>query len=128
VKNLEYLSDTSDILVKKIKPNYKSLGPRYGKLMKSISAAINQMTREDINRFEREGSYSIVVEGQNIALGPDDMEILSEDIPGWLVASDGYITVALDITVTDNFKIRRNRQGICKPDPELQERKRFRCY
>ena len=104
VKNLEYLSDTSDILVKKIKPNYKSLGPRYGKLMKSISASINQMTRDEINRFEREGSYSIVVEGQNIALGPDDMEILSEDIPGWLVASDGYITVALDITVTDNLR------------------------
>jgi isoleucyl-tRNA synthetase len=104
VKQLEYLSDTSDILVKKIKPNFKSLGPRYGKLMKSISAAISQMTREDINRFEKEGSFSFLVEGQNITLGPDDMEILSEDIPGWLVASDGYLTVALDITVTDSLR------------------------
>jgi len=104
VKELEYLLDTSDILVKKIKPNFKSLGPRYGKLMKSISAAISQMTREEINRFEKEESFSFIIEGQNITLGPDDMEILSEDIPGWLVASDGYLTVALDITVTDSLR------------------------
>jgi isoleucyl-tRNA synthetase len=104
VKEMEYLNDTSDILVKKIKPNFKSLGPRYGKLMKSISSAINQMTREEINKFEKEGSYSISVEGQNIVLGREDLEVLSEDIPGWLVASDGYITVALDITVTDSLR------------------------
>jgi isoleucyl-tRNA synthetase len=105
VKNLEYLTDTSEILVKKIKPNFKSLGPRFGKLMKPITAAVNQMTREDINKFEREGSYSIVVDSQTIALGPDDLEIVSEDIPGWLVASDGNITVALDITVTDDLRL-----------------------
>jgi isoleucyl-tRNA synthetase len=104
VKELEYLSDTSDILVKKIKPNFKTLGPRFGKLMKSISATIGRMTREDINRFEKEGSYTIVIEGEKITLGPDDLEVLSEDIPGWLVASDGYITVALDITVTDSLR------------------------
>jgi isoleucyl-tRNA synthetase len=105
VKNLEYLTDTSEILVKKIKPNFKSLGPRFGKLMKPITAAVNQMTHEDINKFEREGSYSIVVDSQTIALGPDDLEIVSEDIPGWLVASDGNITVALDITVTDDLRL-----------------------
>jgi isoleucyl-tRNA synthetase len=63
------------------------------------------MTHEDINKFEREGSYSIVVDSQTIALGPDDLEIVSEDIPGWLVASDGNITVALDITVTDDLRL-----------------------
>jgi isoleucyl-tRNA synthetase len=104
VKKLEYLSDTSEILVKKIKPNFKSLGPRFGKLMKPITTAINQMTRDDINNFEKEGSYSIKVDSQNIILGRDDLEILSEDIPGWLVAGDNNITVALDITVTDDLR------------------------
>lgn len=104
VKKLEYLSDTSEIIVKKIKPDFKSLGPRFGKLMKPITSAINQMTRDDINKFEKEGSYSIVVDSQTITLTPDDLEILSEDIPGWLVASDGNITVALDITVTDDLR------------------------
>jgi isoleucyl-tRNA synthetase len=104
VKKLEYLSDTSEIIVKKIKPNFKSLGPRFGKLMKPITSAVNQMTREDINKFEREGSYSILVDSQTITLGTDDLELMSEDIPGWLVASDGDITVALDITVTDDLR------------------------
>ena len=104
VKKIEYLSDTSEILVKKIKPNFKSLGPRFGKLMKPITSAIHQMTREDVNKFEREGSFSVVIDSQTITFGPDDLEILSEDIPGWLVATDGNITVALDITVTDNLR------------------------
>ena len=104
VKKLEYLSDTSEILVKKVKPNFKSLGPRFGKLMKPITSAINQMTREEINKFEKEGGFTIVIDSQSIMLGPEDLEILSEDIPGWLVASDDNITVALDITVTDDLR------------------------
>jgi isoleucyl-tRNA synthetase len=104
VKKIEYLSDTSEILVKKIKPNFKSLGPRFGKLMKQITSAINQMTRDDINKFENEGSFSILIDSQNITLGREDLEILSEDIPGWLVASDDNITVALDIIVTDDLR------------------------
>ena len=104
VKKLEYLSDTSEILVKKIKPNFKSLGPRFGKLMKPITSAIIQMNREDIIKFEKEGSYSFVVDSQSITLEREDLEILSEDIPGWLVASDDNIIVALDITVTDDLR------------------------
>ncbi len=104
VKKLEYLSDTSEILVKKIKPNFKSLGPRFGKLMKSITSAINQMTGDDINKFEKEGSFALLVDSQNITLGRDDLEILSEDIPGWLATIDDNITVALDITVTDDLR------------------------
>ncbi len=104
VKKLEFLKDTSGVLVKKIKPNFKALGPKYGKMMKSISAAINKMTQEDIALFEKEQVYTIEVEGKEISLTLDDVEILSEDIPGWLVASEGRLTVALDITITDELK------------------------
>ena len=70
VKKLEYLSDTSEILVKKVKPNFKSLGPRFGKLMKPITSAINQMTREEINKFEKEVGFTIVIYSQSIMLVP----------------------------------------------------------
>jgi isoleucyl-tRNA synthetase len=104
VKELEFLPDSSEILLKKIKPNFKVLGPRYGKMMKTISATISQMTHEEITQFERDGIFTINVEGERINLGLDDVEILSEDIPGWLVASEGDLTVALDISVTDELR------------------------
>lgn len=104
VKELEFLPDSSEILLKKIKPNFKVLGPRYGKMMKTISATISQMNHEEITHFERDGSFTINVEGESITLGLDDVEILSEDIPGWLVASEGDLTVALDISVTDELR------------------------
>ena len=104
VKKLELLKDTSGVLVKKIKPNFKALGPKYGKMMKSISAAINGMSQEDIALFEKEQSFTLNVDGKEIALTLDDVEILSEDIPGWLVASEGRLTVALDINITDELK------------------------
>ncbi|NPA35809.1 MAG: isoleucine--tRNA ligase [Chlorobi bacterium] len=104
VKEIEFLKDTTGVLVKKIKPNFKSLGPKYGKMMKAISAAINQMTQEDIAKFEKDQSFKIKAGDEEIILTPDDVEILSEDIPGWLVASEGRLTVALDINVTENLK------------------------
>lgn len=104
VKKLEYLSDTSDILIKKIKPNFKVLGPRYGKLVKEISAAISYMTHEDITKFEKEGIYTLEVQEQRITLTTDDVEILSEDIPGWLVASEDDLIVALDVSVTEELR------------------------
>lgn len=104
VKELEYLPDSSEILIKKIKPNFKVLGPRYGKLMKTISSVINQMTHKEITQFEREGTFTIEAEEQSITLILDDVEILSEDIPGWLVASEGDLTVALDISVTEELR------------------------
>ncbi len=110
VKQLEFITDTSDILVKKIKPNFKSLGPRYGKLMKKISNAISAFTQEEIRKIEENPPYEIIVEGQKITLNPKDVEIFSEDIPGWLVANEGNITVALDITLTEELK----QEGIAR--------------
>ena len=104
VKEVEYISDTAGILVKKVKPNFKSLGPRYGKLMKEISAAIAKMDQEEIAAYEREGSFDLKLQDQVITLGPDDAEVISEDIPGWLVANEGKITIALDVTINDELR------------------------
>ena len=104
VKEVEYLDDTASVLVKKIKPNFKTLGPRYGKMMKELGAVISAMAQQDIASFEAIGSHTITLNGQEITLTPEDVEIISEDIPGWQVANDGKLTVALDITVTDELK------------------------
>ena len=110
VKEVEYIEDTSGVLVKKIKPNFKALGPRYGKMMKQLSAAISALGQEEIAAFEREGFYMLELEGEEVKLGPDDVEIISEDIPGWLVANEGMLTVALDVTVSDELK----QEGIAR--------------
>jgi len=104
VKDVEYIQDTSGILVKKIKPDFKALGPRYGKLMKSIAAAISKMSQEEIAKLEKEGQFKLEADGQAVELGLDDVEIVSEDIPGWLVANDGKLTIALDVTITDELR------------------------
>lgn len=104
VKNIEYLHDTEGVLVKKIKPDFKSLGPRYGKLMKHITGAVNRMNQQDISAFEKTGAFSIELDDQTIHLSLDDVEITSEDIPGWLVATEDSMTVALDITITEDLR------------------------
>ena len=104
VKEVEYIDDTASILVKKIKPNFKTLGPRYGKLMKDVSIAISSFTPQEIVAFENNGNHQVTIKGQNIVLTTDDVEIVSEDIPGWQVANDGKLTVALDITVSDDLR------------------------
>ncbi|ALO15371.1 Isoleucine--tRNA ligase [Salinivirga cyanobacteriivorans] len=104
LKTIEFLEDTTGVLVKKIKPNFKTLGPKYGKQMKAIAAAINQMDQDAIAQFEKDGSYSINANGETINLDLGDVEIVSEDIPGWLVANDDKLTIALDITITDELK------------------------
>ena len=100
VKELHLLTDTAGILIKKIKPNFKTLGPKYGKLMKQISTIISQYSQEDIANIELHGRSTHNVEGSAITLTLEDVEILSEDIPGWLVANEGSVTVALDVTIT----------------------------
>lgn len=105
VKELEYLSDSSGILVKKVKPNFKSLGPRFGKSMKSIATALSELSQADINTFERSGKLTLNIPEGSIDLLLSDVEVLSEDIPGWLVASEGRITVALDITITEALRL-----------------------
>lgn len=104
VKELEYLADDSGVLVKKIKPNFKTLGPKHGKLMKGIAAVVNTLTPAEITHFEREGRFEVEVEGSRIELLAEDVEIISEDIPGWLVANEGKLTVALDITITEELR------------------------
>jgi isoleucyl-tRNA synthetase len=104
VKEIEYISDTASILVKRIKPNFKTLGPRYGKLMKEIGKAIGDLDQEQIAAFEKEESCEIPVGGSKITLSLDDVEIISEDIPGWLVANEGTITVALDIHISEALR------------------------
>ncbi|MBN1415494.1 MAG: isoleucine--tRNA ligase [Bacteroidales bacterium] len=104
VKEAQLLNDTSDLLIKKIKPNFKQLGPRYGKLMKDITAAVALFTQEDIQRMETEGSMEINAGREKLTLNLDDVEITSEDIPGWLVAAEGKLTVALDVNLTHELK------------------------
>ena len=104
VKEIELLEEASDILVKQIKPNFKTLGPRFGKDMKAIANEVINFTAEDINKIEQNGVLDIVVNGKNITLALDDVEITSQDIEGWLVANEGNLTVALDVTITDNLR------------------------
>lgn len=104
VKEIEYITDTTGVLVKKIKPNFKTLGPKYGKYMKQISTLIAAMEQSDIFEFEKNGRYQLNIGTESIDLSLEDVEILSEDIPGWLVANEGRLTVALDINVTKELK------------------------
>lgn len=104
VKEMKFVDNTAGILVKKIKPDFKKLGPRYGKIMKSLAVAIQNMTQDDINTFETNGTFTLQVEGQEAHLELSDVEIISEDIPGWLVANEGRLTVALDITITEELR------------------------
>ena len=104
IKEIEFLSPDNDILVKRIKPNFKTLGPRYGKIMKAISAQIQAFTQQQINALEAAGRCEMTVEGQPVELLLSDVEIATQDIPGWVVANEGSLTVALDITVSEELK------------------------
>ncbi len=104
VKELKFVDNAAGILVKKIKPDFKKLGPRYGKIVKALAAAIQAMSQDEINAFEKAGTFTLTVEGQEAMIERADVEIISEDIPGWLVANEGRLTVALDITVTENLR------------------------
>ncbi|MFI0491771.1 isoleucine--tRNA ligase, partial [Flavobacterium sp.] len=104
VKEIVLLDDASGILVKQIKPNFKALGPRFGKDIGLISKEIQSLSQEQINLLEREGSLSLVIAGNSINLSLEDVEISSQDIEGWLVANSNGITVALDITISEELK------------------------
>jgi isoleucyl-tRNA synthetase len=104
VKQIEFISETAGFLVKKIKPNFKILGKKAGALMKDIAAAIQNMSQEQILEFERNKTLELILSGQKIELVEEDVEIISEDIPGWQVISDGKLTVALDTTITQDLK------------------------
>lgn len=104
VKEIELLDDASGILVKQIKPNFKALGPRFGKDMGLISKEIQGFSADQINQLDKQGTLDIVISGNNVTLSLEDVEITSQDIEGWLVANSNGITVALDITISEELK------------------------
>lgn len=110
VKEIELLDDASGILVKQIKPNFKVLGPKYGKDMKLIAKAVGDLDQDDIQKIEQNGEIIIVIENKSINLQLQDVEILSQDIEGWLVASSGSLTVALDVTISEDLR----KEGIAR--------------
>jgi isoleucyl-tRNA synthetase len=101
IKSIEYLTESSNKLVKKIKPNFKILGPKYGQMMKSIADVVAQMEQQSIAELKSNGTFTINVGNQSITLMIEDVEINTEDIPGWVVATEGNLTVALDVVITE---------------------------
>ena len=110
VKGIKFIGNEDGVLVKRVKPDFKKLGPKFGKNMKGVASAIQAMSQKDIVEFEKNGTFAFVVNGEDVTVEVADVEIQSEDIPGWLVANDGNLTVALDITVTDELR----REGIAR--------------
>ncbi len=104
VKGIEYITDTGGVLVKKVKPNFKVLGKKAGPMMKAVAAAIGGMSQDDIRELEAAGSYNLSAVEGGFTIDAGDVEILSEDIPGWTVNSEGRLTVALDITIDDELR------------------------
>lgn len=100
VKSIEYLTETEGFIKKKIKPNFKTLGSRMGAKMKAVAGAIGSFSQHDIATLEKEGEFGLIIDNERIPVSLSDVEIISEDIPGWTVANKGALTVALDITIT----------------------------
>ncbi len=112
VKEIEYLEEDNGFISKKIKPNYVALGKRLGPKMKAVAAALAAFTQADISKLEKEGSYSLLIENEPVILQVADTDISSEDIPGWMVANKGSLTVALDVTVTPELEEEGNAREI----------------
>jgi len=110
VKGLELVAADAGVLVKKVKPDFKKLGPKFGKSMKKVAAAIQTLTQPQIAGLERDGSIVLDIDGENATVDLADVDVISEDIPGWLVSNEGNLTVALDITVTPELR----REGIAR--------------
>jgi isoleucyl-tRNA synthetase len=110
VKSIEFVDSANAMLVKRVKPDFKKLGPRYGKIMKQLAPKIQSMTQDEINSLEKNGRYTLSIEGVEAMITLEDVEIISEDIPGWLVGNEGRLTIALDITVTDDLR----KEGIAR--------------
>ena len=110
VKEIELIDDASGILVKNIKPNFKVLGPRFGKDMRLVAGEVQKFEQKDINKIEKDGEISIEINGENIILTLQEVEISSQDIEGWLVANQGNLTVALDVTISDDLR----KEGIAR--------------
>lgn len=110
VKEMQLTDDSDGVLVKSIKPDFKKLGPKFGKKMKAAAAAINAFTQQQIAQIERDGSITFRLDGEDVTVEVIDVDIHSEDIPGWLVASDGSVTVALEVEITDQLR----KEGVAR--------------
>jgi len=110
IKEIQILDDASGILIKQIKPNFKTLGPKFGKDMRFVAAEIQKFNQEDINKIEKDKHIYIEVNGKNIILDVSDVEISSKDIEGWLVANEGLLTVALDVTISEELR----KEGVAR--------------
>ena len=110
VKEIQFVEGASGVLVKKVKCDFKKLGPKFGKQMKAVAAAVAGMSQEDIAQFEKNGSFTFSLDGGDAVVEVADVEIFSKDIPGWLVANEGKLTVALDVIITDELR----REGIAR--------------
>ena len=125
VKELQFLTDTAGVLTKKIKPDFKKLGPKYGQKMKEIQKAISEMGQKEIKELETNLVYNIVIGGMEYPISIEDVEILSEDIPGWLVASSGRLSVALDITLTPELENEGMARELVNRIQQLRKSKGF---
>ncbi len=110
VKDIKFVDGAAGVLVKKVKCDFKKMGPKFGKQMKAVAAAVAEMSQEAIAELEKNGSYTLQQDGTDVLVEATDVEIFSEDIPGWLVANEGKLTVALDVTVTEELR----REGIAR--------------
>jgi isoleucyl-tRNA synthetase len=121
VKELKIADAEAHVLVKRVKPNFRELGKRYGKLMKALAALLTELPQEEIATLEQTGTLRLEVEGQPVEVQASDVEIISEDMPGWLVANEGRVTVALDITVTDALKCEGTARELVKRIQNLRK-------
>ena len=110
VKDIKFVDGAAGVLVKKVKCDFKKMGPKFGKQMKAVAAAVAEMSQEAIAELEKNGSYTLQLDGTDVLVEATDVEIFSEDIPGWLVVNEGKLTVALDVTVTEELR----REGIAR--------------
>jgi isoleucyl-tRNA synthetase len=112
VKHVEYLADTEGFIKKKIKPNFKSLGARMGAKMKAVAAVIVTLDQQQISALEKDKTYPLTIDGETINIGPEDVDIIADDIPGWSVANKDTLTVAMDITISPELQDEGNAREL----------------
>ncbi len=121
VKELQFIDSGAGILVKKVKCNFRTMGKKFGKMMKAVAAVVTAMTQEQIAELESNNSIKLMADGQEITVELEDVEIISEDIPGWTVTNEGAITVALDITITPELKVEGDARKVVKQIQNLRK-------
>ncbi len=125
IKEVEYLEPDNKFIHKRIKPNYVVLGKKLGAKMKGLSQALAKFTQEDISTLEKEGKILVPLEGSLIEISPEDVEISSEDVPGWMVASKGPLTVALDVTITPELEREGNARELVNRIQKIRKDQEF---